>query len=156
MPARRSILLGGILLGGAAILVLAQAARAELPPPTEPSLEPARAIVENILRSRQENQPLDLSRWPLVPRIRAALAKADIEPDALFAPPGETGFRFSIEAPTRPGDKQARIEARIETPPGKARLTFDLDRTSGAWLITDIRHENGTSLRQMLQIPAPR
>ena len=115
-----------------------------------------RAIVEALLDRYIGPNPPDLAKMPFVPRIHAALARTDLAIDPVINA-GETRISLIRVAPTRMvDDKRATVEARFRTLDVEKSVVFEFDRTSGDWLITDIRHGNGITLRTLVQIPAPR
>ena len=147
MPDRRSALIGGI----AVALGSPASAGFMLDIYDEP-----RTIVENILDAYAAGKPVDLLKLPFVPRIRGALARTDIDTDPVI---NAAEFKLgSIKvSPTRMKDEmRAGVEASFLNFGKPKSAIFDFDRTSGDWLITDIRHQGGASLRTLLQIPNPR
>lgn len=115
-----------------------------------------RAIVEALLDRYIGPHPPDLAKMPFVPRIHAALARTDLAIDPVINA-GETRISLIRVAPTRMvDDKRATVEARFRTLDVEKSVVFEFDRTSGDWLITDIRHAGGITLRTLMQIPPPR
>ena len=147
MPDRRSALIGGI----AVALGSPASAGFVLDIYDEP-----RTIVENILDGYAAGKPVDLLKLPFVPRIRGALARTDIDTDPVI---NAADFKLGgvKVSPTRMSDTmRASVKASF-LDFGKQKSTiFDFDRTSGDWLITDIRHQGGATLRTLLHIPNPR
>lgn len=145
MSSRRACLAGGLTL-----LTLMPRARA-LDLYDEP-----RVIVETLLDRYAGPTPPDLATLPFVPRIHAALARTDLAIDPVVNA-GETRVSLIRVAPTRMvDDKRATVEARFRNLDVEKGAVFEFDRTSGDWLITDIRHGNGVTLRTLVQIPTPR
>ena len=115
-----------------------------------------RTIVEAILDAYVRGKPADLMKLPFVPRIRVALARTDIDTDPVI---NAADFKLGgvMVSPTRMNDTmRASVEASFRDFGKQKSAIFDFDRTSGDWLITDIRHPGGASLRRLLQIPNPR
>lgn len=115
-----------------------------------------RAIVETLLDRYGEPTAPDPLKLPLVPRLHAALARTDLAIDPVINA-GETRVSaIRVSATRMVDDKRARVEARFTNLGMEKTAVFEFDRTSGDWLITDIRHGNGDTLRKLLQIPAAR
>jgi hypothetical protein len=64
---------------------------------------------------------------------------------------------FSISAPEMTGPSQtgteARVTVRFKNIGKPARLEYVLSRTASGWRISDIRYDDGTSLKKILQGP---
>lgn len=145
MPGRRACLAGGFLL----LASMPRAGALDL-------YDEPRVIVETLLDRYTGPSPPDLAKMPFVPRIHAALARTDLAIDPVVNA-GETRVSLIRVAPTRMvDDKRASVEARFRNLDVEKHAIFEFDRTSGDWLITDIRHGNGITLRTLMQIPAPR
>lgn len=130
------------------------------PAPSEPSPGP-RTILVRELNALLGGRPPDLLRWPLVERVRQALARTDLAGDILSGG-GEArivGFRL---------ERERGLEARRRTleavlfldnagrPLRLRALTFEFDATQGEWQLSDIRDATGNSLRRELQLSPPR
>lgn len=145
MPSRRACLTGGLAL----LVFMPQAGALDL-------YDEPRVIVETLLDRYTGPNPPDLAKMPFVPRIHAALARTDLAIDPVINA-GETRVSLIRVAPGRMvDDKRATVEARFRNLDVEKSVVFEFDRTSGDWLITDIRHGNGITLRTLMQIPAPR
>lgn len=118
----------------------------------EPRDEP-REIVRRIAWRYTHGQPPDPARLPLVDRLLAALARADIDGDVVMRNPAnrmeqaETGWSQRID------HQRARVLLRFREKGAPGEVEFLFDRASGPWLITEIRNRDGRSLRRLLQIP---
>lgn len=115
-----------------------------------------RTIVETILDAYARGKPADLMKLPFVPRIRMALARTDIDTDPVI-----NAAEFKLGgvkvSPTRMSDTmRASVKANFLNFGKPKSAIFDFNRTSGDWLITDVRHQGGATLRRLLQIPNPR
>ena len=142
-PGARSIALFLLPAGGAV--------HAE-PPPVPPP-----AIVLHIVTSYQGKAPISLHDMPFVYRLRSAFRRADLPNDYLFELPveGLQSIRVTSDSflERRIVDlKKRTIEIEFKRTGNMQRMIFDFDRTSGEWLITDIRDQRGGGLRQLLQI----
>lgn len=112
-----------------------------------------RSIVEAILDGYTAGKPPLHEKLPLVHRLRTALARTDLAVD-IVVNAQDYDVSGIVTLPTRMTDRQrGTVEAQFSNMGRQTRVFFDFDRTSGDWLITDIRHSRGTSLRGMLQIP---
>ena len=64
---------------------------------------------------------------------------------------------FSISAPEKTGPSrpgmEARVTVRFKNLGKPARLEYLLSRTASGWRISDIRYDDGTSLKKILQGP---
>lgn len=149
--ARRALILGGV----AVILTPAALVSAERSRIIDLYDEP-RAIIETILGHYADNTPAELTKLPFVPRIQMALARTDYAIDPVI---NAADFKLTgvMVAPTRMiDDKRAAVEAHFLNFDKVRAAVFEFDRTSGDWLITDVRHSTGETLRSLLQIPPPR
>ena len=145
MTRRRAILAAGVMI------LFASVAAQALDLYDEP-----RTIVETMLARYADGPPPDLMTLPFVPRIRMALKRTDIAIDPVINAEETRLGEIRVAATRMVDDKRATVEARFTTR-GKAQTALVMfDRTSGDWLITDIRHANGVTLRGLLQIPEPR
>lgn len=136
-----------ILLSG----LVASPARAE-PPPVPPP-----AIAIHIVESYKSARPITLLRMPLVDRLRRALARTDLASEHIVEHPAEGLRDIHIAtdsfAEGRISDgKKRSITLEYKIRGDTHRITFEFDRTSGDWLITDLLTANGESLRKALQI----
>jgi hypothetical protein len=145
MPSRRACLAGGL-----ALLVSMPHARA-LDLYDEP-----RVIVENLLERYTDPNTPDLAMMPFVPRIHAALVRTDLAIDPVINASETRVSLIRVAATRMVDDKRATVEARFRNLDVEKHAVFEFDRTSGDWLIADIRHGNGITLRTLVQIPAPR
>jgi hypothetical protein len=113
-------------------------------------------ITGDILARYAAGNPPDPLKLPFVPRVRSAFARADIVADPITGTNEVRLGPYTI-APTRmEDDKRGEVIVRLENAGIKATVTLAFDRTSGDWLITDIRYGSGETLRKLLQIPTPR
>jgi len=145
MPNRRACLAGGLSL----LALMPRAGALDL-------YDEPRVIVETLLERYTGPNPPDLAKMPFVPRIHAALARTDLAIDPVINA-SETRVSLIHVAPTRMNDdRRATVEARFRNLDIEKSAAFEFDRTSGDWLITDVRHGNGVTLRTLMQIPAPR
>lgn len=113
-------------------------------------------IVAGILARYATGNPPDPLKMPFVPRIRSAFARADIAADPVTGA-NEVKLGPYTVAPTRmEDDKRGTVIVRLQNAGLNSTVTFIFDRTSGDWLVTDIRYGNGETLRKLLQIPLPR
>lgn len=113
-------------------------------------------LTGDILARYAAGNPPDPLKMPFVPRIRSAFARADIAADPVTGANEVKLGPYTI-APTRmEDDKRGNVVVRLLNAGVSSTVTFAFDRTSGDWLITDIRYGNGETLRKLLQIPAPR
>lgn len=144
---RRAIL--GTL--GCASLVLAIPKTAALDLYDEPQ-----TIIQSVLERYAGKDAPDLMTLPFVHRIRVALARTDIAVDPVINA-AEIRLSDVRVGPTRMIDAtRGKVEARFRNTGKEQTAIFELDRTSGDWLITEIRHANGITLRTLLQIPSAR
>ena len=97
--------------------------------------------------------PPDPARLPLVDRLHAALARADIDGDVVMRNPENPMEKPEIGGSQRIDQQRARVIVRFleKGQPGEIEILYD--RASGPWLISDIRNRDGRSLRKWLQIP---
>lgn len=113
-------------------------------------------IVRRLYDALAEGKPQDALKMPFVHRLRAAFARADIANDPLTGS-GEPKISDMRVLPTKmESATTAEVIVHLKDGATPRDITILLDRTSGEWLITDIRYGNGESLRQMLHIPASR
>jgi len=129
----------------ALLLLLPGLARAE--PPSNPWQ--AHHVVLLVLERQKAGSAPDPLSLPLVPRLKQAWKSGDFDPDTLpgLAISGLETARV-VEDSSVSGQKR-RVTVEITAKSGTELLTFTLDQTSGAWLITDIAG-GGKSLRGVL------
>jgi hypothetical protein len=149
LPGRRMVI-GGLLAVLAARPVLAQR-RAPPALVQRPPVESPEAIVLRILASHRDGKPIAPEAMPLVPRLQDALRRTDLATDPI-AEPDRPVTGIVVDIPEFTGEKRASVTARFSHGKDERLITFDLDVTSGDWLITDIRPRSGPSLRQLLRI----
>ena len=113
-------------------------------------------IVARLYGALAEGKSQDALKMPFVHRLRAAFARADIANDPLTGS-SEPKISDMRVLPTRmESATTGEVVVRLKDGTTPREITILLDRTSGEWLITEIRYGNGESLRQMLHIPASR
>ena len=113
-------------------------------------------ITGDILARYAVGNPPDPLKMPFVPRIRSAFSRADIAADPVTGANEVKLGPYTI-APTRmEDDKRGNVIVQLQNAGARSTVTVMFDRTSGEWLITDIRYGNGETLRKLLQIPVPR
>lgn len=86
-----------------------------------------------------------------MPRLQDALRRTDLATDPI-AEPDRAVTRLVIDIAEAMGNKQASVAARFSHGTDERRIIFDLDVTSGDWLITNIRPQGAPTLRQLLRI----
>jgi hypothetical protein len=101
----------------------------------------------------QQGQPPDLLDLPLVDRLRAALAKADIDGDVVMTNPANRMEQVQIGWSQRIDGQRSRVMIRFRERGQPQEIEMVFDKASGPWLITDIRNRDGRSLRKLLQVP---
>lgn len=126
-----------------------------LPAAAQEPRDEARQVVVLMAWFYQQGQPMDLLALPLVHRLRAALARADIDGDVVMKNPANRMESPEIGWSQRIDDQKSRVILRFSEQGQRAEVEILFDRASGPWLITDIRNRDGRSLRKQLQIPAP-
>lgn len=118
----------------------------------EPRDEP-REIIRRIAYAYGRSPAPDLATLPLVHRLRAAMARADIDGDVVLRDPAKPLEQPSVGWSQRLDDQRARVTLHFVDQGRPAMVEFLFDRASGPWLITEIRNADGRSLRRLLQIP---
>ena len=145
--------LAGLCLSALAYCSLGNHAPANAEPPPVPPRE----IVLHILRSYQGSKPISLHHMPLVDRLKRSIARADLASDDLLEPTvsGIQNIRISRDSFRElpiPDRKKRMVEAEFTLEGKNQHVIFAFDRSSGEWLITDIRATTGLNLRKALQI----
>ncbi|MGL5446871.1 MAG: hypothetical protein ACRDBL_06140 [Rhabdaerophilum sp.] len=125
--------------------------RPPLPLVQKPPIESPEGIVLRILASYRDGNPVALEAMPLVPRLQDALRRTDLATDPI-AEPDRPVSRLAIDMAETMGDKRVSVAARFSYGRDERLIHFDLDVTSGDWLITNMRPRGGPSLRQLLRI----
>jgi len=110
------------------------------------------AIILRLLEAYAAGKPPSPARLPFVHRLRTALARTDLAVDPVTGS-AEDAIHDIRVGPTRLSEsRRGSVEARFTQAGKERKLSFDLDMTSGEWLITDIRYDSASSLRRLLQI----
>lgn len=145
---RRAFLAGGLALIGACP---AGAAALRVPD----LYDAPRAIVTRLLEAYAAGNPPAPAQLPFVHRLKVAMTRADLAVDPVLG--SEEGAISALTVgPARLSEsRRGSVEARFTQAGKPRRLIFDLDSASGDWLITEIRYDDGRSLRQLLQIERP-
>jgi hypothetical protein len=118
----------------------------------EPRDEP-REIARRLVHAYAQGMPPDPARLPLVDRLLAALARADIDGDVVMRNPENPMEKPEIGGSQRIDQQRARVIVRFLEKGQAGEIEILYDRASGLWLISDIRNRDGRSLRKWLQIP---
>jgi hypothetical protein len=129
---------------------------------TAADLSPKNLVAQLYQAHRSKHDPLDetqlLGRYFDAPLLKLYLkdkreAKGEVgrlDGDPLYNAQDIQISDFSVSAPELVGE-ETRVTVRFKNIGKPARIIYVLNRTTDAWRISDIRYEDGSSLKKILQ-----
>jgi hypothetical protein len=136
--------LAGLSLAALAPMALAQAN-------TQPG-SPYR-IVFDIMKGYEAEKPPNLRNLPYTPAVKARVAKMEIDADFIVNGQDVQLTYLLINEEQIVSEKRRLVATTFKNIGEDRNVTFDFEEINGAWLIADIRHADGGTLRSMLNLP---